>query len=233
MSERFFSCSIALLVAVTSATVVWIGLERLSWETRRTTLTVGELRLGTNHFTFNTGDGKASCFGALTTTLSDDSNHHSIRFQGWLKLALPGQIRIQDFRGELSFNPLGQMGASLLEIPHGDDIMKIGTKNINPITMLAFRNSKDEKPIFQQALPGPVEIRKEGALFKITTPIPIDSGLQLATGSILSIIPFRIKRERIASCTPSDSRPLDVTGVLSSVVNLRNQISNTIPFKLP
>jgi hypothetical protein len=233
VSERFFSCSIALLVAVTSAAIVWIGLDRLSWETRRTTLTVGELRLGTNHFSFETGEGKASCFGALTTTLSDDGNHHSITFQGWLKLALLGQIRIQAFRGELSFNPLGQMGVSLLEIPSGDDVMKIGTKNINPITVLAFRNATDEKPIFQQDLPGPVELRREGALFKITTPIPVDSGLQLATDSMLSVMPFRIKRERTASCTPSGSRPLDVTGVLNTVINLRNRISNTLPLKLP
>ncbi len=233
MSERFLSCSIALLVAVTSATIVWIGLDRLSWETRRTSLTLGELRLGSNHFSFGTNDGKTPCFGAFTATLSDGENHYSIQFHGWLKLALLGKTWIQDFRGELSFNPIAQLGASLLEIPNGDDFVRLGTKNINPITLLAFRSAKEEKPIFQQDLPGPVELRREGETFKITTPIPVDSGLHLTHGPMLSVMPFRIKRERSPSCTPGGSQPLDVTGILNTLTNLRARISNTFPLKLP
>ncbi len=233
MSERFFSCSLALLVAVTSAAIVRMGLGRLSMEAGRTTLTVGELRLGTNHFAFDTGDGKTPCFGALTATLNDDGTNYAVSFRGWVKLALMDRVWIQDFRGELAFNPLAQMGVSLLEIPNGDDFIRIGTKNINPITVLAFRSAKEEKPIFQQDLPGPVELHREGELFKITTPLPVDSGLEHASGSLLSAMPFRIRGDLAASCTPSGSQPLDVTGTLNALVNLRNAVSNTLPLKVP
>ncbi len=233
MSERFVSCSIALIVAVTSAAIVWMGLERLSWETHRSSLTVGDLKLGANHFSFETSASKSDCFGALTATLRDEGAHYSITLQGWVKLAVFGKLWVQDFKGQLSFNPLAQLGVSILEIPSGDDTVRIGTQNINPMTLLVFRSAKDSKPILQQDIPGPVELRREGTVFKITAPIPIDGGLRLPITPMLAAMPLRVKKIPSAACTTASSRPLDVTGILSTVANLRTRFVNPLQLNLP
>jgi hypothetical protein len=233
VSERFFSCSIALLVAVTSATILWMGLGRLGLETRRSTLTLGVLELGDNHFALSSGGGKTPCFASITADLSDDNHHYSIHIKGWISLAFSGKHRLQEFAGQLSFNPLAQMGISLLEIPIGDDFVKIGTNNINPITVLVFGSSKDKKPIFQQDIPGPVEIRKEDHLFKIMSPLPVDAGLRSALTPMLTFMPLTIRRDDSHSCTKRNSRPLDLTALVNSVGILRSRISNTFPLGIP
>jgi hypothetical protein len=233
VSERFFSCSIAFLVAVTSAAIMWIGVDRLSWENTRTSWVVSTLELGDNHFAFGTGDAESSCFGSVSATLREGEDHYSINFEGWLSLALSGKTWLQEFRGEVSFNPLAQMGTSVLEIPIGDDSVRIGTKNINPITVLVFPSEKAQQPSFQQEITGPVELRREGVLFKITIPASPNLNLQTGLSPMLSNFLLGVKRDLSQRCSKGKSRPLDLTGVANSLNSLRSRITNALPLGTP
>jgi hypothetical protein len=232
VSEKIFSCVISFLVAVSSAVVVWIGLDRLSWETRQTTLELADLKLGRNHFAFKQIGKKTRCFGSLSATLTDNGEHLSVEFTGWLNLLFQGRPWVQDFKGMLSFNPLAQMGGSLLEIPAGDDVVKIGTKNLNPISLLIFKSGKDLKPVFEQELPGPIELRRNGETFRLTSPLVIDDSLKSSVAPFFSSIPLKITRDDTLSCTKFQSQPLDLTLLVNLASSLRSRLINLIPGEL-
>lgn|GEM_PF-4476456 len=232
MSEKIFSCSISCLVALCSAFVVWMGLNRLAWETRQTTLELAALKLGSNHFAFKPNNSKARCFGSLSATLSDTGEYFSIKFTGWMSLAFRGRPWLQDFKGELSFNPLAQMGGSVLEIPVDGDAVKIGTKNLNPITLLIFKSAKDEKPTFEQELPGPIELRRNGETFTLTSPFVIDDSLKSSIAPLFASTPLKVIRDDAVSCTKSKSDPFDLTLIANVIGTLRSRIINSIPLAL-
>jgi hypothetical protein len=110
----------------------------------------------------------------------------------------------------------------------GDDEIVFGTLDINPIRLIVSRG-KERKRIFNQQLPGPIELRKEKEEFKLVSPSVGDVDLAPLLKPMLASLPISAVKDPHRSCTRGSSKPLEVMRFLESLNGLRSNIFKLIP----
>lgn len=195
-----------------------------------------DLEFGENNFSFRRADN--SCFGNATLTLSEQDNTLHVKARGWLSLKFGDHQEIPTLDAEIGINPLGQMGASFGELTFAHSTVKIGTYNINPITVAIITNEHGEEKKIEQKIPGPFEIKRgrTGKYFLTGPAVTRALSSTDATGFSLTTLPFtppKVVRGTSAACNQSDSVPFDVTSLSSFVSKFQNQLTNSISKFLP
>jgi hypothetical protein len=114
---------------------------------------------------------KPGCFGSISYTLTTDSGQTRISARAWLTLSISGKEHIIEGTCDFLFNALGQFGTSLCTTEMKGQEIRLGTTNIDPITLQVFLGRESTTPIVQQNVPGPIMISADGTLYSVTAPI--------------------------------------------------------------
>ena len=192
------------------------------------------LRMGENHFIFRNNSHPGACFGnALLHVGSEDHSFH-IHTEGWAQFELGGNTIQPEWSGELSFNPLSQLGNSVFSLSVGEQKFRFGTKNINPVTAVLILKVGEKEQVFEQNIPGPFEMLPSGdGSYRIVGP-PITNALQstpffTAGAGSLPELQATVDRGFDANCTRSNGVPMSLAPLQSFADSIRANFSGLLP----
>lgn len=195
-----------------------------------------DLEFGENHFSFLSAD--KSCFGNTTLILSEQDNTLHVKVKGWISLQLENQIVTPTLDGDLNLNPLGQIGASLGEISLAGSTIKLGSYNINPITVAVITSEGGVEKKFEQNIPGPFEIKKgrSGKYFLSGPAITRALTTKDSTGFSLANLPISpptISRDPKNICLEASATPLNISLLSSGLKKFQGQLTKSFSQFLP
>jgi hypothetical protein len=158
MPIRFYSFSRRILVLITviaGAVSIYLYTE-LQRESGRVQVVVATVPRQTTHFAVTRAHEPTRCFGEIESNVKEEGGQLSITYTSWLGARIGGTQQIYEASGYLAFNPLGQLGGSLLTTTINGTEVRLGSTNINPITLIVAVGSGDSSPLFKQNIPGPI-----------------------------------------------------------------------------
>ena len=229
VSHRTVACIIALFAATSFGAISLLAFSRLADEESSMNTLIDDLVLGRNRFVFTPDQGGHSCFGEAILTLDDDRHQFQIALTAWIRLKLNERIWMQEFAGKLVFNPLGQLGGSIVNTTFAGIPMRFGTVNINPMTLIINDYSDHStKKQFRQNVPGPVELRHLGSNhFRLIGPAIARS---FPTSALdVSVAPIHILRNEKAPCLKEVAQPFDLSHIITPLQQLASKVKTLLP----
>lgn len=149
---------VTLLFLVSSTTSVMLY-QRVLKETRRGGLFSEPLRIGAHGYQILSN---RRCVGSFTNKLVDDGKTLSFTSEGLVRMKVQGMPLNAKLSAQASFNLLGQLGGSIVDVQTENFSIRIGTVNIDPLRIIIKGKvgAGDFKHEF--AVPGPIELRRVG-----------------------------------------------------------------------
>jgi hypothetical protein len=169
----------------------------------------------------------------MTATLTDQNGQFGITLTGWIALRVPQASFIQEMNGEMSFNPLGQLGASAITMDLNGTSFALGTVNINPITVKAIVGKNAQRPLLEQNIPGPIELHKSGDVYKLFGPAIATLVPLTKLASSAPKLPFTVSRDTDTDCTRENAQPIDFSGLVAHAQRLQGQIQSLLSGPVP
>lgn len=160
----------SLICALMSLAVSYKSYETLCREDEAMKPRIGTLRAGATTYTIQDGTNRSGCIGAGTVKTSGDGKQMTLALNGWASLSLGGNVIPVKVDGTMLFNAMGQLTASLIHASIGQSEIKIGTLGINPISLRLLRGAPELPPLFEQKVPGPIEMRAHGDSYDFFAP---------------------------------------------------------------
>jgi hypothetical protein len=204
MPIRFYSFSIQVmvLIALVTGAVSLYLYQEVQREAQAVRVVLASVPKGSSHFSLTLKDNPGRCFGGIDSTLTEEKGQVSLSYTAWLGLRVGDTEQVQEASGSLMFNPLGQLGGALVQTTIKGTSVRVGTLNINPITLVVHVGPDSSTPLFQQNIPGPITVNHEGEIFTIRAPAlrskaSIPPAIALPTGlPKLQLTPTRCSRTK-------------------------------------
>lgn len=240
MSYRLVNVILATLLSALAAVIAYASFKVILEEEKGYTSTLGPLQRGnvTYRLVPRSLAMTRKCFGELNVAFNPDLSDKQIAVSGFMRLSYRGAELTTDIRGEANFNPIGQLGGSLLSIKMNNTEMQVGTRNINPITLSLRTLGDAAKYNFRFAIPGPIELRRHTKdTYSLASPLfrPLTSTLTAADQSKLAgAFPLLVNDiPRTSRCDPSDQVAYSVESFMASMSPGASIFNNPLVGLLP
>jgi hypothetical protein len=110
------------------------------------------------------------CVGEGHVLLDYSNNQVSLAIDGWASLRAHTTTAHISLHGTAVFNSLGQLTAMVFYTGIGENKIKFGSTQINPIKFEVYRDTPESPLILRQLFPGPVLLKPKGDLFELALP---------------------------------------------------------------
>lgn len=176
-------------------------------------------------YTLTESRGTQSCIGTIHVSLDSGNNQASLRMEGWMMVSLFGRQEPISLEASLIFNALGQLSVSLLRTTMQNESFRLGTTGVNPMTVQFYRGDGASKPLLEQTLPGPIELRIRNEAYELVAPqLP---ALQSMTNT--PTVPFTFEQSDATSCHKETAHALDLTPYIQTATAFSEQIRRMMP----
>jgi hypothetical protein len=236
MSYRKLSILVALFITVFGSVLWNLAYKKMVSDEQSHNAIINDLTVGDNHFSFIQGDG--SCFGSTILNLHQDDHSFQIKVTGWVKIRLGKNVITPAVKGEVSLNPLGQIGSSVLYISIGDEKFRLGTFNINPITVAFVHEVDGKERMIQQNIPGPFELKENhNGGYLLTGPpitrsfLPKDPAFTAAASFVLPSA--TINREDTSVCSEGNIKEIDLSNLARAAQNVPHNFLDSLQSLIP
>lgn len=213
-----------LIVSSLAGTLSLYLFGKLQNERRETSQVLLDLPSGISHLSLTHHSAKSGCFASLSTSVTENEGQVTISMRAWLALSLDGDDRVYEATCDLLFNSLGQFGTSFCKTDIEGTEIRLGTTNIDPITLHVFVGHASTTPIIEQNLPGPIRVDLDGGRYLVTGPfnskLPIPNLQEL---SPLTLLPPLSASPKYCDPTSHSALPIPHTvgkNLLERVVKL-------------
>jgi len=207
MNQTSHPLLISLAITLTAVVVGLQSYSSLLSEEDSKHLVLGSLPLSPISYSITAVGDAGACFGSLDIAINSSTNQATLTMKGWMNVSLLGRTEPIKFDALLIFNALGQLSAGVLRTEVNHESVRLGTLGVNPITVQLYRGIAESPPVFQQAIPGPIELRPRGESLQIIAPhIPVLRALGTNTA-----IPLSIQRTSHNTCSQEAAQALDLT----------------------
>ena len=165
------------------------------------------------------------CFGTVNVSLDSGNSQAALRIKGWILISLFGRQEPLDLDATLIFNALGQLSISILKTQIQTESVRLGTTGVNPMTAQLYRGEGVSKPLFEQTLPGPIELRIRKNSYELVAPqLPaLQSVPRTATA------PLSLEQTDRTSCLRENALAFDLTPYLQKVAALSENLRRVLP----
>jgi hypothetical protein len=215
-----------LLVSGLAGTISVYLFRELDNEHRLKNQVLLQLPAGTSAVSLHHSESKPGCFGSISYSLTADKGQTTISSQAWIALSINGKERIIEGSCDLLFNALGQFGTSFCKTQLEGTEIRLGTTNIDPITLEVFLGRESTAPIVQQHFPGPVTIASDGGRYSVSAPFSSSVNLpDLSELRKLAQLPHITTTQQ--ACDRETRTPLTVP--LSTLRTIHQRATNLIP----
>lgn len=215
MSPQSRSLVKAISTAGLAAIVLLVTVRELAHEQSSRRTPIVELSESTTFFSLRHGPENTPCWGSFKTTVTNAPEEKGVDISGWTSITIRGTPLFPEFSGSLRFNGFNQLFGALITVPSSTSELRIGLLEIDPITVKvvnAAPAAHGPTVLFEQRVPGPIELVKIGNNLAITVPgfkwIPHTQGATLPMG-------IRVDRTDTEECTRAVSQPLDMTTLVT------------------
>ena len=169
--------------------------------------------------------GSKSCVGTIHVSLDSTNNQASLRMEGWMMVSLFGRQEPLALDATLVFNALGQLSVSIFRTTIQGESFRFGTTGVNPMTVQLYRGEPGAKPLLEQTLPGPIELRSNKDIYQLVAPqLP---ALRNVTSTSSS--PFSFEQADTTSCRKETAHALDLTPYLHMATALSEHLRRMMP----
>jgi len=233
VSNRLASAILALFIFVTSGMIAARSYYTLVVEEGDALTIVRGIALGVNRKVIVNSPTARTCSGEIVLDLTDADQQFQIDIKGWFGFESQGKRWIQELSGLLAFNPLGQLGSSVIYIPVGKHRLRLGTLNINPVTIVfAIEREPSPELKFTQKIPGPFELRRDGThVYRLMGP-PIINTIS-SSGINFSAIPsssLSISANPDLPCTRENATYVQVDDLIGKFNVIRLNLDKILSF---
>lgn len=231
---------LATLLAALAGLVAYASFRVVRDEETGSTSSIGPLSKGTFAYRLTPrGTAKADkCYGSFRVSFDPDLNDKQVTFEGSMRLSYQGVKATPLIHGEMTFNPIGQLGGSLVSIKVEDTEVQLGTRNINPITLSIRSLGNAAKYNFQFIIPGPIELRRQSkTVYVLASTIfkPLNSSVStLGVTPIVNHLPQLTEvADDDAACNEDDEIPLRLETVITAMGSSPRAFQNPLSALLP
>ena len=176
-------------------------------------------------YTLKETAGSKSCVGTIHVSLDSTNNQASLRMAGWMMVSLFGRQEPLELDATLVFNALGQLSVSIFRSTIQNESFRFGTTGVNPMTVHLYRGESGAKPLLEQTLPGPIELRRGKEGYELVAPqLP---ALRNVTPS--STPPFSFEQSDVTSCNKENAHTLDLKPYLLMATALSEHLRRMMP----
>jgi hypothetical protein len=169
--------------------------------------------------------GAQSCIGTIHVSLNSEQNQASLRMEGWMMVSLFGRHEPIALDATLIFNALGQLSVSLLRTTTQNESFRLGTTGVNPMTVQFYRGGGASKPLLEQTLPGPIELRIRNETYELVAPqLPA-----LQNMSAAATVPIIFEQSEATSCRKETAHALDLTQYIQTATAFSEQLRRVMP----
>jgi len=215
----------SLAITITSIVVVVFSFRILQSEEEARHLVLGVVPSNPTNYTITNSGAPSECLGTINFSLDSSDNQAHLTLNGWMRVSLAGRTETLELKAQLVFNALGQLSASLLETVLKGESLRFGTLGVNPIKAQIFRGSGESRPLFEQTLPGPIELRPRANTYEIVAPqLP-----GLRTLSAPSTVPLSLQSAPTTSCSRETAKAFDLTPFLRMAEALTERLRGVLP----
>jgi hypothetical protein len=215
---------ISILLALVSAAAAFVSYDALRREESLLKPLIGSLRPGSTRYVLQDPRDASRCVGAGHLEVVDKDQKTTLSVRGWISLSLFGDPLPVRIEGTMLFNAMGQLTIAFLRATIRENEIRLGTEGINPISLRLYRGAPGSPPLFEQVVPGPVEIFWRGDRYDLFA--PLSTALGTASQSQKPTILPRIAEVSVDSfdCTPAKADAFD----LNPLVQMAGSISQKI-----
>lgn len=201
---------ISLLLALVSAATALVSYDALRREESLLKPLMGSLRPGSTRYILEDRRDASRCVGAGQIEVVDKDQKTTLSLSGWISLSLSGEPLPVRIEGTMLFNAMGQMTISFLRASMRGNEIRLGTEGINPISLRLYRGAPGSPPLFEQVVPGPLEITWRGDRYDLFAPLSTALGTA-SQGKKPNIFP-RISEvsDDSFNCTPANAEAFDL-----------------------
>lgn len=169
--------------------------------------------------------GAKACIGTIHVSLDSGNNQAALRMQGWMMVSLFGRQEPLELDATLIFNALGQLSVSILKTTIQNESVRLGTTGVNPMTVQVYRGDGGSKPLVEQILPGPIELRIRKNAYELVAPqLPALRNVPRAPAT-----PLTLEQAEATSCTREDALAFDLTPYLQMATALSENLRRIVP----
>lgn len=220
-SPILFSAGVTLLSMVVGV----VSFFSLQSEEELRQLILGAFPRSPITYTLKETSRSTSCIGTIHVSLDSGNNQSSLRMEGWMMVSLLGQQEPIGLDATLVFNALGQLSVSLLRTTIQNESVRLGTTGVNPMTIQIYRGEGDTKPLIEQTLPGPIELRIHQDSYELVAPrLPA-----LRNVAASSTSPFTFEPSDTTLCLKETAHALDLTPYLHMATALSEHLRRMMP----
>jgi hypothetical protein len=220
-SHIIISASVTLLSMIVSV----VSFLSLQSEEGSRQLILASIPQHPTEYTLKQTTGSKSCVGTIHVSLDSTSNQASLRMEGWMMVSLFGRQEPLELDATLVFNALGQLSVSIFRTTIQGESFRFGTTGVNPMTVQMYRGGAGAKPLLQQTLPGPIELRGGKDVYQLVAPQL--TALRKATSAPPS--PFSFEQTETTSCRKENAHALDLTPYLHLATALSEHLRRIMP----
>lgn len=236
MSYRNLSILVALLITIFGSVLSNLAYTKMVKDEEAHNAIINDLKIGENSFSFIQGDG--SCVGSTVLALHQEEHTFQIKVNGWIKVRIGKNVIQPAVKGEVTLNPLGQVGASVFYINVGEIKFRLGTFNISPITVAFVHEVDGKEQIIQQNIPGPFELKEARNGGYLLTGPPITRSFLPKDPAVNAVASFAlptvtINRRDSTVCREENIKEIDVSNLARAVQNVPNKFLENFQGLLP
>ncbi len=236
MSYRKLSIVVALLITIVGSVLSNLAYHKMVSDEEAHNAIINDLRIGENYFSFIQGDG--SCFGSTILNLQKEEHTFQMKVNGWIKVRIGKNVIQPVVKGEITLNPLGQVGASVFYISIGDIKFRLGTFNISPITVAFVHEVDGKERIIQQNIPGPFELKEARNGGYLLTGPPVTRSFLPKDPAFNAVASFAlpsatINRKDTSACREEQIQEIDLSNLARAVQNVPNNFLDNLQSLLP
>lgn len=240
MSQKIQDTILFLLLAALCGTTSFLTLREIIYEESVESTVLSGIKVGETRLVLKSIKTE-NCFGEFLIKLSDENQIFHASLTGWASLTYNNQTIPVTIKGEVEFNPLGQLGASVVNIDALGNNYRIGSKNINPITVVFGMRPNDSTTDIEKFLdhniPGPFEMHREGnQTVRLSGPLLLAVAMKPFSKETTYKFPITFSRDTDELCSKASSTPLNLSELKSSVAELQQSLrsfSSHLPAWLP
>lgn len=228
--RKSFPFLVASLLFLTSTAIGVISYEEIRQREKNVTSLLPEIRPGRHSYCLNS---QGRSFGAFEFDYPETiEDYGKFSLKGSLALNYNQALLSVDFGGDFTFNSLGQLMATFVEIKSSNNKLFFSTSGINPIKLnIKLVRAGSKTTLNEQVFPGPILLKatKSGAYSLVYPGFP-----QLQSGGIEQLVnntlntlsmDIAVDEQGQSNCRQDQLVPLDLTSLLSGLDKLRFLLS--------
>ena len=169
--------------------------------------------------------GSSECSGSLDMSIDTGNNQAFVLLRGWMLVSAFGKPETVTVDASLVFNALGQLSASVFRTFSRHESIRFGTMGVNPITAQLYNTPDGTAPLFEQTLPGPIELKPREGRYELVAPQYRNVIAPLQHISL----PVALEVAAKDSGRQETAQPIDLTSHLHMAASLSDKVRKVLP----